>query len=203
MPSDATPSAPSTADRILDVAEALIQTRGYSAISYQDVADALGIRKASIHYHFATKADLGAAVIARYHARFDASLTKLFAEETITSPKLLEHFFSPFVAFAETPDHVCLCGALAGEFLALPDEMQTRVKTFFEGLQDWLAKILSHGAERDEFRLDASPKKTARMVFSALQGGLLIKRATGDGAHLLDVADALKRRLIGSGCPAR
>src|SRR6185369_16920377 len=52
-----------TAAQILDAAETLIQTRSYSAFSYQDIADELGIRKASIHYHFATKADLGVAVV--------------------------------------------------------------------------------------------------------------------------------------------
>ena len=64
-----------TAEQILDLAEMLIQTRGYSAFSYQDISDSLGIRKASIHYHFASKTDLGIAVVDRYIARFDAALT--------------------------------------------------------------------------------------------------------------------------------
>jgi TetR/AcrR family transcriptional repressor of nem operon len=59
-----------TAEQILDIAETLIQTRSYSAFSYQDISDALDIRKASIHYHFASKADLGAAVVDRYVERF-------------------------------------------------------------------------------------------------------------------------------------
>ena len=59
-----------TAEEILDVAEMLIQTRGYSASSYQDISQVLGIRKASIHYHFPSKTDLGVAVIERYAERF-------------------------------------------------------------------------------------------------------------------------------------
>ena len=66
-----------TAGQILDLAETLIQTRGYSAFSYQDIADSLGIRKASIHYHFPSKADLGVAVVDRYMARFDGALTAI------------------------------------------------------------------------------------------------------------------------------
>ena len=59
------PTAPSrgTANRILDVAERLVQLRGYNAFSYADVAKAVGIRKASLHYHFATKGDLGLALV--------------------------------------------------------------------------------------------------------------------------------------------
>ena len=47
---------------ILDVAEELLLSRGYCAFSYQDIADRLGIRKASLHHHFATKEDLGVAL---------------------------------------------------------------------------------------------------------------------------------------------
>ena len=60
-----------TVDRILDVVQTLIQTRGFNAISYRDVAEAIGIRKASIHYHFPSKMDLGQAVIARYRERLE------------------------------------------------------------------------------------------------------------------------------------
>src|ERR1043166_1832386 len=70
-----TPSA--TAEQILDLAETLIQTRSYSAFSYQDISDALGLTKASIHYHFPSKAELGVAVIDRYAARFSAALAAL------------------------------------------------------------------------------------------------------------------------------
>ena len=38
--------------RILDVAEALFMDRGYSAITLRDIADELGIKQASLYYHF-------------------------------------------------------------------------------------------------------------------------------------------------------
>src|SRR6185295_2042375 len=71
-----------TAEQILDLAETLIQTRGYSAFSYQDIADSLGIRKASIHYHFPSKTDLGIAVVDRYVARFGGALAAIAADQS-------------------------------------------------------------------------------------------------------------------------
>ena len=70
MATTAPPQRSETAEQILDLAETLIQTRGYSAFSYQDIADSLGIRKASIHYHFPSKSDLGVAVVDRYMSPF-------------------------------------------------------------------------------------------------------------------------------------
>src|SRR5256714_7189456 len=106
-----------TAEQILDLAETLIQTRGYSAFSYQDIADSLGIRKASIHYHFASKADLGVAVVDRYIERFGAALVGIAGDEKQSSLAMLDFYVQPYLQFASTPDRVCLSGALAGEMM--------------------------------------------------------------------------------------
>jgi TetR/AcrR family transcriptional repressor of nem operon len=184
-----------TAEQILDLAEMLIQTRGYSAFSYQDIADHLGIRKASIHYHFASKTDLGIAVIDRYAARFGAALEAIAADPSQGAMAMLDHYLEPYLAFAGTPDRICLCGALSGEILALPPELRGSVDRFFRSHQDWLAAILKRGAARGEFTLAAPPAKVARFVFSALQGALLIKRTTGEATQLRDVITVMKAQL--------
>lgn len=186
-----------TAEQILDVAEMLIQTRSYSAFSYQDIADALGIRKASIHYHFATKAELGVAVIDRYAERFGGALAAMAKNESKSSRAMLDFYCEPYLRFAQTPDRVCMCGALAAEALALPPEMRERVSVFFKHHQNWLAGILERGARRGEFDLPALPARMARLVFGALQGALIVKRTTGDVTQLKDVVMTLKAQLTG------
>jgi TetR/AcrR family transcriptional regulator, transcriptional repressor for nem operon len=108
---------------------------------------------------------------------------------------MLNHYSAPYTELADTPNRVCLCGALAGEILALPLEMRDRVDRFFTTHELWLEGILKRGLDRGEFKLAASPRKTARMIFGALQGALLVKRATGDVSHMRDVIVALKSQL--------
>jgi len=184
-----------TAEQILDLAETLIQTRGYSAFSYQDIADSLGIRKASIHYHFPSKADLGIAVVDRYVARFGGALAAIAADQSQPSMAMLDFYVEPYAGFAKTPDRICLCGALSGEILVLPAELRSRVDGFFRTHQEWLAGILKRGAARGEFSLAAPPAKVARFIFSTLQGALLVKRTTGDAAQLRDVITVMKAQL--------
>lgn len=184
-----------TAEQILHLAETLIQTRGYSAFSYQDIADALGIRKASIHYHFPSKAELGIAVVNRYIDRFDAALTQVAGDEQQSSMAMLDMYVQPYLAFARAPDRICLCGALAGEMLALPEELRARVDHFFRTHQAWLTKVLKRGVARGEFHLPAPPAKVARAVFASLQGALLVKRATGDLSQINDVIAVIKLQL--------
>ena len=71
------------------------QTRSYGAFSYQDIADALGIRKASIHYHFASKAELGAAVADRYTRRFATALAALDRDQSKSSMAMLDFYLEP------------------------------------------------------------------------------------------------------------
>ena len=195
----ATPTAPKqrseTAEQILDLAETLIQTRGYSAFSYQDIADSLGIRKASIHYHFPSKADLGVAVVDRYIARFGEALTAIADDQSQSSMNMLDFYVQPYLQFASTPDRVCLSGALAGEMMALPPKVRERVDHFFQTHQLWLTKILKRGVTRGEFTLAAPASKVARFVFGALQGALLVKRTTNDLSQINDVVAVMKLQL--------
>ena len=184
-----------TAEQILDLAETLIQTRGYSAFSYQDIADSLGIRKASIHYHFPSKADLGVAVVDRYIARFGDGLTAIADDQSQTSMSMLDFYVQPYLQFASTPDRVCLSGALAGEMMALPPKVRERVDHFFRTHQVWLTKILERGVARGEFTLAAPASKVARFVFGALQGALLVKRTTNDLSQINDVIAVMKLQL--------
>jgi TetR/AcrR family transcriptional regulator, transcriptional repressor for nem operon len=184
-----------TAAQILDAAENLIQTRGYSAFSYADIAAVLGIRKASIHYHFPSKTALGIAVVDRYVDRFAAAMAQAIADDTHSALSLLEFYTQPYLQFGTTPDMVCLCGALAGEMMALPPELRQRVDRFFQDHQTWLAAILKRGAAHGEFRLAAPPAQMARLVLGALQGALLVKRTTQDNTQLRDVIAALKAQL--------
>ena len=191
MASDAK-SQSKTSEQILDLAETLIQTRGYNAFSYQDISSALGITKASVHYHFASKTDLGTAVVDRYAERFGQALADIASDDTNSAAKMLEFYIEPYLRFANTPDRVCLCGALAGEMMALPPEMRERVDRFFRAHHTWLADILTRGARKGEFALRAPAPSMARLVFGALQGALLVKRTTGDASQLKDVVAALK-----------
>jgi len=190
------PQQPSeTAGQILDIAERLIQTQGYCAFSYQDIADALGIRKASIHYHFASKTALGKAVVDRYVERFGTALAAMEQDRSKTAMAMLDFYAEPYLQFSKTPDRVCLCGALAGEMMALPQEIRESVDRFFRSHLVWLAGIFERGTARGEFTLAVPASKMARLVLAALQGALLVKRTTGDASQLKDVVTALKAQL--------
>ena len=59
---------------ILAAAEALVRERGYNGFSFREVAREVGIKSSSVHYHFPTKEDLGAAIAENYTENFLSKL---------------------------------------------------------------------------------------------------------------------------------
>ena len=176
-----------TATKILDAGQFLIQTRGYSAFSFQDIAARVGIKKPSIIHHFENKCALGVAIIQRYRSDFAGQLEVIKKDPNKTSWDSLEFYCAPYFQFASTPDQVCLCGALSGEVTALPEEMRTEVKQFMEAHQIWLKEILIDGLNKQEMDFNMPSMQVARMIFNSLQGALLVKRSTDDLNQLEDV----------------
>lgn len=167
-----------TRPTLLKEAEALIRTRGYSAFSYADLAEKVGIRKASIHHHFPTKEALGAALIDEYLERFVAELDALAARKLDTAGKL--NAYGDFFARSLREGMMPLCGALASDVAFLPKSMQVRVERFFKLHLEWLEKVLTDGVNARELRSDVEPERAARLLLSVLQGSSLIAWALKD-----------------------
>ncbi|HEX8322714.1 MAG TPA: TetR/AcrR family transcriptional regulator [Tepidisphaeraceae bacterium] len=169
--------------QILDVAQELIQLRGYNAFSFGDIAERIGVRAAAVHYHFPTKADLGVALMRRYRTRLHASLNSI--DEQVTSPrKKLERYVLLFQATLK-PDHrMCLCGMLGTEITTLSDPMRTEVRAFFEDNETWLARVLGDGRRQGSFDFDGSPAAAARIIYSTLQGVMLSARVFEEAGRL-------------------
>src|SRR5437762_2293303 len=127
-------SAP-TATRILDVAEQLAQTHGFNGFSYADIAIKVKVQKPTLHHHFPTKADLGVALIERYHESFFAVLRAL--ESEVQDPRVRLDRYVDLYRSVLTKDRLCLCGMFAAEVSTLPKPMRTRVTRFFAENEVW------------------------------------------------------------------
>ena len=183
-----------TADLILDVAQELLQTRGYNGISYQDIAEQVGIRKASIHHHFATKAELGVKLLCRYRRQWREFLAGV--DESTAGPwEKFDQYLDPFRATARTGDRACLCGILGAEFAALSPELQQQVQGFFSDNETWLAMLLSHGRRSRQFRFQGDAASEAAVIFACLEGSLIVARATHNPLQFEAVIVQLKGRL--------
>src|SRR5438105_12786962 len=159
-----------TAQRILDVAERLVQTQGFNGFSYADISAELGITKASLHYHFATKAELGSALITRYGAGFRRALDEIDLSVADAREKLRR--YAGLYAEVLRQNRMCLCGMLAADYTTLPAPMRAGVKEFFDLNESWLSRVFEEGRKPGVLRFRRPPPDSARLLLGSPGGAL-------------------------------
>jgi TetR/AcrR family transcriptional regulator, transcriptional repressor for nem operon len=169
-------------EAILEAARGAAQTHGYSGINFRSIADAVGIKNASIYYHFSSKADLGAAVARRYWEDTVSALETIRGENPDPS-RCLQVYPTIFRRSLEDGNRLCLSSFMAAEYQDLPEEVKSEVLAFADINVAWLTKVLSDiGLGSVEVC-----ERRARAIYTAVAGAQLIARTRFD----IDLFDEL------------
>lgn len=169
-------------ETILDAAERRARRGGYNGFSFRDLANDVGIKSASIHYHFPTKENLAEALAERYVGRMEKALGD---PAQLTPLQAVERLAGIFLSANETDDQMCLCGIFAAESGGLPAPVVPRVAAFFDLIVGWLDVALA----------PLAGKVYPSEIIATLEGGILMARVKRDPAILRNVAAALKVRI--------
>ena len=160
-----------TSERLLDVAQELVQQRGFNAFSFRDLAKRLEITNAGIHYHFPTKAALGQARVRRYSQNFMRALSRvdMQANNSVDQLKGLSGIYKD----ALKAGRFCLCGMMASDSLTLPSEVLGEVQNFFDAVEQWVSRVLVEGKDEGVLAFDTSPEEEAKFFLAAIEGAML------------------------------
>ena len=184
-------TAGSTLEEILRIAEIMARARGYNGFSFRDIAAEIGIKSASVHYHFPTKADLGTALMARYANKFFDDLGDPQATDDTPSAQL-RRYLTAFRQHLATDTGMCLGGLFAAERGTLPEPVAAEVKAFFERSRIWLARVIARSSE--SYVLESEARRQALAIIAAVEGAVLTARALDDIAVFDDIVRSLQRQ---------
>ena len=151
---------------IMDAAERRIQLGGFGGFSFREIAADVGIKSASVHYHFPTKDDLAAAVIRRWAEH----TSEVVDEELKKDPDPVRAWTKAFRGTAYSDAHMCPCTVLGAASQHLPEQVAKEVKSFFKMCQK---KLVAAGL---------SPTDAAKLL-STITGALVVANALGDTAE--------------------
>ncbi|CAN7410196.1 TetR/AcrR family transcriptional regulator [Neorhizobium sp. LjRoot104] len=169
-----------TSEKILEKAQALVVAGGYNGFSYADISDAIGIRKASIHHHFPTKAELVAVVVDRYTQQAQGGLKSLSQQIPDPAAQLEAYLDYWQKCILDASQSFCVCAMLAGEMQMLPEAVASRVRAHFRNLAGWLTSVLKAGADQGKFQFSNLPEEEAQILMASVHGAMLSARALGD-----------------------
>jgi TetR/AcrR family transcriptional regulator, transcriptional repressor for nem operon len=165
----------SSKEAILAAARRNAQAHGYSGLNFRDLAEEVGIKAASIYYHFPSKADLGAAVARRYWEDSAAVLEALLAESS-DPIRCLRQYPDTFRKSLENDNRICLCSFMAAEYDDLPEPVKKEVLAFADVNVAWLSRVLSAATEMSS----EESEQRARAIFAAVAGAQLMARSRSE-----------------------
>ncbi|MBU9843682.1 TetR/AcrR family transcriptional regulator [Rahnella ecdela] len=163
----------STYDSLLDMADTMIQESGYQGFSYADLANGLGIRKASIHYHFPTKTDLGIAYCERKETRLLQMEEKLLG---VPAGKARLGAYIEAFAYCAQKGQMCGVHAMLSDSNLFEPSLQDAVSKLAQTDLRIVADVLRSGRETGELEFSADPEDLAIIVNCAVKGALMLNR---------------------------
>lgn len=178
-----------TAERVVEVAETLVQQHGYNGFSYDDIAQRVGIRKPSIHHHFRTKSELVTVVAQRYTHRFKERLASIQAQHASAVDRL-HAYAALFESTFSQERRLCVCGMLGAEADTLPAEVQAEVARFFQVNLDWLEHVIAEGQRVRQIRKDSKAAPLAELFLCSLEGAMVVGRGVRSALGPRDVGQA-------------
>ena len=161
--------------------------RGYNGLNVRDIAAEVGIKAPSIHHHFATKADLGAAVARRYWEDTVKQLV-VISDEASEPLGALRRYPEIFRTSLSNYNRICLSSFMAAEYDDLPDAVKVEVQSFADVNVDWLSKLLVEAniVEPGESRI------RAKAIYAAVSGAQLFARGRADIALFDTMIDSYR-----------
>lgn len=183
-----------TAEIILDTAQFIVQEVGFNGFSYAHIAEKVGIRTASIHYHFPNKEDLGEALITRYHKHSMTAIAQI-DYETQNNLEKLRKFILIFNGPVE--DYcTCLSVMLSTELATLSEKVRDRLAQFFTTNLTWLERVLDQGRLEGQMKYEGAADVQAHKFLASLQGAQLLARSFRDKSRFEVIAEGLIAGLI-------
>jgi len=177
---------------ILNSARTLMMSRGFNGFSFRDVAASVGIKSASIHYHYATKADLAEATARAYRLSFKEVVEKI---DATSAAEKLRAFGAMFVTTLREQEQVCLGGMLVADVASLPDQVRAEVAQFFSDQNEWVEGVILEGQAAGQFRADLDAGKFAKTFVSSLEGAMMVSRGIERPQDLEDALEMLVQLL--------
>jgi TetR/AcrR family transcriptional repressor of nem operon len=177
-----------TREAIIQAARNTVMKDGYNALSFRDLAADVGIKSASVHYHFPTKGDLAEAVVSRHCSDVEAYLESLSEkpfDETIGAYVKLFRSGIPGMAKSDNAPRICVSAMVSAEVSAIPLPARAQLERFAKANINWLAGVI---AKKHKSFTEEKVMARAHAIFAAMEGAQLISHGLGGDRASFDKA---------------
>jgi len=156
-------------DAFLDVAQRLVQTKGYEAMSIQDVLNELEASKGAFYHYFESKQELLEAVVERFSDGALAALAPVLGDPDLPALQKLERVFAGVARWKADQKELVLAimEVWNSDGNAIVREKLRRLTERI--MVPLFSAIVSQGIDEGAFQVD-SPDETAMILVALMEG---------------------------------
>lgn len=175
-----------TREDILDTAQIIMSSKGFSAVGLTEILSSAGVPKGSFYYYFSSKEAFGEALLIRYFERYLSGMDELFDHPAQTSGEQLRKYWQQWLETqsAHDPQSKCLVVKLAAEVADLSKGMRGALLDGTNKIIARLSAAIKNGADDRSLTIDDSPKHLAETLYHSWLGASLLTKITRDDAPL-------------------
>ncbi|MEU9290407.1 TetR/AcrR family transcriptional regulator [Streptomyces sp. NPDC048275] len=175
-------------EKILSVAQSLIELRGYSALGVAEICKTAGVPKGSFYYFFDSKEALGLAVIDEHWAGQQRMWTRILNSDEEPLQRLRRLFDETEAgqrAGRQSCGTVsgCLFGNLSLEMSNHTEAVRTRLQEIFDAQVELVDSVITEALERKEVSV-TDTREAARAVVAQLEGQVLFAKLYNNAQRL-------------------
>jgi TetR/AcrR family transcriptional repressor of nem operon len=163
-----------TREKIIELGEILIRTKGYNAFSYQDISSELGIKNAAIHYYFPSKENLATSIVKTNIQLFE-EMTGNMQSRGFDEWQQLETFIKIYTK-SHREQKRCIVGSLGPDISSLSENTVAELRRMSQIILSWLTAALEAGREKGLFAFTEEPQIKALLILSSLVASLQLTR---------------------------
>ncbi len=169
-----------TREAIMSAARLTVQSDGYNALSFRDLATAVGVKSSSVHHHFPTKGDLAEALVCRFADDFTARMAPLLDKGFDAA---IAGYIALFRSAFQGGNRMCLGGMMSAEVSALPEPARQGLERFAQAQKAFLQAVL---AMKHRHLSAEALEARATAIYAAMEGAQLIAHGLGGQAAVFD-----------------
>lgn len=174
-------------EKLLNAAQALVQDRGLDAVSFQDLADAVGLKKPSVFHHFRSKDELARSLMTRCRTTYGARYGEVLSREDLNEPDKLREIARIFDKGLRS-DHLCLLSSLSQNCNGYSDDLKQEMHETVNLILARYAPVFEAGRQGGTLDFQGTAEDAATAFLAMLQGLQILARAKGDAEVFLPAA---------------
>ncbi|MDJ0572648.1 MAG: TetR/AcrR family transcriptional regulator [Pleurocapsa sp. MO_192.B19] len=177
--------AQQTKARIIHQAAELFNLKGYAGSSIADIMQATGLKKGGIYNHFKSKDELALEAF-DYAASLLSQRIWSVVKTKRNAIERLQALVSSYLIYIDAPPIVGGCPILntAIETDDTDSPLRDRALEAMNSSRSLIVRILQKGIKKGEVRSTVEPDTVATIIFSTLEGAIMMSKLERNPIHL-------------------